>query len=245
MKRTSPDDFASGIPKKPKHYSVYRSRENFTVLPTGKEFEGVSAILLPYSPLNTIPEDLRSLYWLISLDLSCCKLTTLPDSLCTLVNLCSLQLAFNEIAWISPKIDQMTKLEHLDLSNNFLETIPAEVGNLKKLLVLQLHSNRLKSIPSQLNRLTQLHELHLHGNIDLLVPLELGALRFTEIYLNCKRTFNKFISPFGYCQYGHALKQSWKKSTFILSLLSSQFDCDTPILEAFFEVSAEPCVVLK
>jgi Leucine rich repeat len=244
MKRISPDDFTTSIPKKPRHYTVYRSNENFTVLPTGKAFQGFSAIIIPYAPVTVIPEDLRSLHWLTMLDLSCGKLTTLPDSLCTLVNLRNLQLCFNEIAWISPKIDQMKNMEHLDLSNNYLTTVPVEMGNLKKLLTLHLQSNRLESIPLRLNRLIQLRELHLYGNKNLVVPLEVGALQFTQIYLNCKLSFGPAY-PFGICKYGDALKKAWKKSTFILTLLNSQFDCDTPILEAFFEVSTQPCVVLE
>ena len=244
MKRISSDDPTTGIPKKPRCYTVYRSCEHFAVLPTGKGFEGFSAIMITYVSLSVIPEDLRSLHWLKALDLTGNNLTVLPDSLCTLVNLCNLVLGHNEIAWISPKIDQMKNLEHLDLSHNCLKTVPIEICNLKKLLVLHLFSNLLESIPSRLNQLVQMRELSLFGNTDLVVPLELGALQDTDIQLKCKLTFDRH-HPFGVCKRGNALKKAWKKSIFILSLLNSQFQCDTPILEAVFEVSVKPCVVLE
>lgn len=153
--------------------------------------------------LTEIPESLRKLKWLQSLELYNNGLTVLPEWLGELTELRSLDLWGNCLNSLPQSVGKLTNLRLLDLHNNrfselplalcklnelitldmagnLVETIPNEVGELKRLKKLNLSGNKLKVMPESLSELTQLNALDLSENRLTSLPESIGKLRQLE-----------------------------------------------------------------
>ncbi len=126
--------------------------------------------------LTELPDSLRKLTQLTSLNLSYNQLTTLPDSLGQLTQLTSLNLSYNQLTTLPDSIGQLTQLTSLDLSHNQLTSLSVSLGELTQLTSLNLSDNQLTSLPDSLGQLTQLTELDLSSNQLTTLPDSLGQL---------------------------------------------------------------------
>ena len=148
--------------------------------------------------LTELPEALRNLSQLQSLDLSHTKLkepmeivsdlTGLRslslrgalngeyDWLYKLTQLRSLNLGSNELTSLPAWLNNLVHLERLDLSNNSLSELPDPLSALTQLRSLDLNFNKLTSLPSWLNNLVHLERLDLSSNSLSELPDPLSAL---------------------------------------------------------------------
>lgn len=100
------------------------------------------SLLHPYDPerpipaLKKLPESLRELTHLTSLDLDCNFLKVLP-------------------VWIG----ELTQLKSLDVAINYLEALPESMRRLEQLTSLDISYNALETLPECLSQLPQLRSL--------------------------------------------------------------------------------------
>ncbi|KAF9411043.1 hypothetical protein BGZ94_001459 [Podila epigama] len=111
--------------------------------------------------LTDLPDEIRHLERLATLNLSNNKFTKLPDVLFTLTTLLDLQLANNQLSGsLNPSISSLNKIENLDLTGNMLTDLPLELSQLKAMRKLRLSKNALTSLPAailaQMPKLTEL-----------------------------------------------------------------------------------------
>lgn len=109
-----------------------------------------------------LPESLRELTALKSLDVSHNVLTSLPAIL--LPTLVRLRCTHNQLCTLPPSLAACSQLSHLELADNRLEQLPAELAQLQRLARLDASGNRLVSIDSALvgsaHSLTELDVSH-------------------------------------------------------------------------------------
>jgi hypothetical protein len=95
------------------------------------------------------------------LNLGGMNLTELPESLRQLTQLKTLDLYDNKLAKIPEWISDLKNLQMLRLDNNRLSELPEQIGDLKNLKTLALWFNGLADLPSSLARLEYLEEITL------------------------------------------------------------------------------------
>ena len=108
-----------------------------------------------------LPDSLRNLTSLTSLDLSDNWLAKLPDSLRNLSSLTSLNLAGNRLTELPEWLGDLGALASLNLAYNRLPDLPDWFGNLTGLTNLYLDGNLLRELPASLGNLIGLTSLHL------------------------------------------------------------------------------------
>src|SRR6185436_1200881 len=119
--------------------------------------EARSELLLVHLGLRRVPESIRKLRHLSTLNLSLNQLTEVPS-------------------WIG----ELDSLRYLFLDGNHLRQIPAEIAHLPNLRSLNLAHNDLESLPETLQVLP-LKELRLEGNPALCLPESILAASPKEI----------------------------------------------------------------
>jgi GTPase SAR1 family protein len=121
-------------------------------------------------PLGRIPESIRDLPHLLTLELEKIWPTAIPDWLFEKQNLASLNLSGNDLANVPN-----SRLKYLSLSGNNIRRVPSAVWDLTDLEELNLQGCPIVDIPADILRLAKLTQLSLDTKIsggpeELLVP---------------------------------------------------------------------------
>ncbi|MEG4963037.1 MULTISPECIES: leucine-rich repeat domain-containing protein [unclassified Microcoleus] len=135
------------------------------------------------NPFGTMPELLLDMKQLESLDLTSIGLTEIPDAIGQLSNLRQLVLWDNKIIQtpdaltkLCETISQLPNLTRLDLSGNQIIQIPDALSKLSNLTSLVLRGNQITQIPDALSKLSNLTWLDLSGNQIIQIPEALAKL---------------------------------------------------------------------
>jgi internalin A len=114
-------------------------------------------------------------------------LTAVPDWLRGLTGVTTLDLAGNQLSELPEWLGSLSALTALDLSGNALSALPGSIGNLSRLENINLSGNSLRELPESFARLASLESLDLGGNKLIKLPArigELGSLRWLSLYGN-------------------------------------------------------------
>jgi internalin A len=133
-------------------------------------------VTLRYLNLTSVPEWLRDLDAVTTLDLSGNQLRSIPEWLTDMTALTTLNLFGNQLRSVPEWLGDMTALTTLNLSDNRLTCVPGSLGNLAALTSLDLSINGLMSVPESLGSLAALSSLDLGRNQLVSVPESLGSL---------------------------------------------------------------------
>jgi len=141
------------------------------------------SIDLSGNPFGTIPELLLEMKQLESLNLTSIGLTEIPEAICQLSNLTQLNLSHNPLAQIPEAIAQLSNLTELVLWDNQITQIPDALAKLCEALAqqsnltqLDLSRNQITQIPEAISQLSNLRDLDLSSNQITRIPEELGQL---------------------------------------------------------------------
>ncbi|MEG5037999.1 MULTISPECIES: leucine-rich repeat domain-containing protein [unclassified Microcoleus] len=152
-----------------------------------EDWEFVDGKLTPKLITNqfrTLPEQLRSLLNLRSIDLSGNPFGTMPEVLLEMKQLESLNLTSIGLTSIPEVIGKLSNLTGLDLSNNQITSIPEVIGKLSSLTQLVLSNNQIISIPEVIGQLSSLTKLNLSNNQIISIPEVIGKLsNLTLLYV--------------------------------------------------------------
>lgn len=92
------------------------------------------------------------------------KLSNLPEALKHLTQLRTLNLSNNQLTELPEWLGELKHLRSLNLFNNQLTTLPKTLSNLAQLEELNIAGNRLSDLPETLFRLSQLQNLNISSN---------------------------------------------------------------------------------
>ncbi|GAA0909849.1 COR domain-containing protein [Virgisporangium aurantiacum] len=110
-------------------------------------------------------------------------LTELPEEVRSLSGLTSLDLSNNELATLPPWLADFTALERLDASGNNLQSVPESLRTLRSIRTLYLSDNRISYLPTWICDLGSLRKLDLEGNLLTILPACIGNLtELTHLY---------------------------------------------------------------
>ena len=115
------------------------------------------------------------------------KLNKLPENLRTMIKLKSLDLAFNEIKELRFNNYHNSKIEYIDLSFNIIKGIDSNISNFRELKSLNLSYNQIDTLPDIICSLTKLESLYLTSNSLEYIPLcicELKKIKLLGISYN-------------------------------------------------------------
>ncbi len=113
-------------------------------------------------------------------------LIALPEELRSLVNLRSIDLSGNPFGKVPEFLLGMKQLESLNLNSIDLKEIPKEIGQLSNLTELYLRHNQIIQIPEVLGELSNLTQLYLFNNQIAQIPEAIAQLsNLTGLYLGC------------------------------------------------------------
>jgi Leucine-rich repeat (LRR) protein len=140
---------------------------------------------LRYRGLTHVPESLRELKNLITLNFSNNNISQAPEALGELTKLTKLNLAENNLASLPESIGQLQHLTQLKLDENQLTSLPSSFFSLTKLKLLRLSGNNLSSCPTELSSFLDLGELFLNNN-PLLQTLPEAIIAKRNLYLCVK-----------------------------------------------------------
>ncbi|MEG4628778.1 leucine-rich repeat domain-containing protein [Microcoleus sp. AR_TQ3_B6] len=126
--------------------------------------------------LSALPEELRSLVNLRSIDLSGNPFGKIPELLLEIKQLESLNLNSIGLKEIPKEIGQLSNLTELNFRYNQIIQIPEVLGQLSNLTVLHLFNNQIAQIPQALAQLSNLTELYLSSNQIAQIPKALAQL---------------------------------------------------------------------
>ena len=143
------------------------------------------SIDLSGNPFGKMPELLLEMKQLESLNLTSIGLTEIPDAIGQLSNLTELCFFNNQITSIPEAIGKLSNLTGLVLSNNQITSIPEVIGQLSNLTELYLFSNQITSIPEVIGKLSKLTQLYLFSNQITSIPEVIGQLsNLTQLNLS-------------------------------------------------------------
>jgi internalin A len=145
------------------HFSVMSIKINAITLLGSKE------------AIRRITENLKSRP--MELDLSNLGLRKVPDELKRLSSLRSLDISGNPLTQIPAWFSEMTSLQRLTLGGGRLGKLPEQIKSLLKLRHLSCVNSRLTSIPSWIRELKELETLCFAQNLITSIPIEISYLR--------------------------------------------------------------------
>jgi len=143
------------------------------------------SIDLSGNPFGKMPELLLEMKQLECLNLVSINLTEIPDAIGQLSNLTGLVLSHNQITSIPEVIVKLSNLTGLFLSHNQITSIPEVIGKLSNLTKLDLSKNQITSIPEVIGKLSNLTQLYLRYNQITEIPNAIAQLfNLTLLFLN-------------------------------------------------------------
>ncbi|MEG4233102.1 leucine-rich repeat domain-containing protein [Microcoleus sp. Pol11C3] len=160
------------------------STNKLTSLPEElRSLGNLRSINLCGNPFGTMPELLLEMKQLESLDLTSIGLTEIPEGIGKLSNLTQLVLWDNKIIQtpdaltkLFQALGQQPNLTQLNLSGNQIIQIPEALSKLSNLTRLDLSGNQIIQIPEALSKLSNLTWLDLSGNQIIQIPDALAKL---------------------------------------------------------------------
>ncbi len=229
------DELRNIIIKHPSwQYNYYKYKANKPDVPTDKLFrlgfgpsdtalpvdklKGVEIIDANSTSLTYVPEEIRNLDSLKSLNLTWTKLNYFPRVVFEMPQLVSLDLAFRDssivvdtlahnfsklpdlellsliscrLSDIPQPVTKLKRLKYLSLSQNIITVPTSSIGRLDSLIELDLSQNKIESLPNELSYLRLLEELNLYDNKLTLFPLsicQLTSLRHLDFRYNDIKT---------------------------------------------------------
>lgn len=157
---------------------VSLANQEFTLVPEWiRDLTGLTTLDLGNNKLSTLPEWLGDLTSLSILDLGDNDLTVLPDWIGNLTGLKVLNLIRNQVADLPESVRNLSGLITFDLGGNQLSELPDWIGNLDALDWLSLYGNRLTALPDSIGNLVALDTLDLSGVGLEALPKSIGNLR--------------------------------------------------------------------
>jgi Leucine-rich repeat (LRR) protein len=149
---------------------------------SGMEIEDTHIVGLGLSNkgLENLPDTLKELSYLQTLNLCCNRFSCVPDCVGSLSNLKKLSLGINSIKNISKNLGNLKSLTHLDLIGHNLKSLPDCISTLNSLTYLNLRRGSLKSLPDWISSLRALQYLNLSFNPIKDLPQSLGSLSNLE-----------------------------------------------------------------
>ena len=115
--------------------------------------------------LKTIPNTIKKLKFVETIELGCNFLNELPYSIGELNNLQELNLNRNNLKKLPDSFGNLKSLRYLNLGENNLEKLPDSFENLSLLTELKLFSNKFKILPGWFGNLKKLQKLNLYSNL--------------------------------------------------------------------------------
>ena len=137
---------------------------------------GATKLDLRKIKLTELPETLRKLSQLQSLNISATQLTTLPEWLGQLTQLQTLYLNDNKLTELPETLGQLTWLQKLSLQGNKLTELPESLSQLRELRLLDVQLNLLVQLQESLFNLNKLQVLYIGSNRLKILPEWLGRL---------------------------------------------------------------------
>jgi internalin A len=152
-----------------------------------RSLKNLRSINLSCNPFGKIPELLLEMKQLESLNLTSIGLTEIPEAIGKLPNLTKLDLSCNQIedilevlAKLCEIFGKLSSLTQLHLVSNQIAEIPDVIGKLSNLTYLDLFSNQIKQIPEALTQMSSLMQLKLRGNQITHIPDAIAQLSNIE-----------------------------------------------------------------
>ncbi|KAG7400963.1 hypothetical protein PHYBOEH_003553 [Phytophthora boehmeriae] len=132
---------------------------------------------LSYNEIETIPDQIESLKYLLKFKMRHNRLQKLPNCFWNLETLTSLDLSNNQLEGRLPQqLGTLNKLRELGLEGNKLTELPESIGDLRHLEILKVDSNQLRTLPSTIGNLGELKTLSAHSNQIAELPVSFGSL---------------------------------------------------------------------
>lgn len=167
---------------------------------TDEELDQVTEWVVNWNKLEEVPDLVRRMPNLVSLNLEGNRISRLPVWLRSCVQLKKLELGanrfvgtvefqhlppdlvrlslyHNQVEEIPVSITKLKKLEELNMSFTGLSKIPASIQNLKNLKVLELHGNKIRTLPVAIGKIPRLRELIVSKNEISKIPDAIGNCR--------------------------------------------------------------------
>ncbi len=142
-----------------------------------RSLENLRSINLSGNPFGRMPELLLEMKQLKSLNLTSIGLTQIPEAIGKLPNLTKLDISFNlieDILEVLPKLceilSKLSNLTQVNLGGNQIAEIPEAITQLSSLKVLNLDANQITEIPEAIAQLSNLTRLDLSKNQITLIP---------------------------------------------------------------------------
>lgn len=156
------------------HQLLFLSSQNAGI----RNLQGISilsnlrTLTLLEEDLISLPEEIREITSLASLNLQGNPLEGFQGSILALTNLTTLNLDHTGLYSMPEGIGSLTRLRSLHLAGNHLTTLPETLGSLTQLETLHLEDNRLTTLPRSIIQLTRLTSLVVYRNALMDIPLE-------------------------------------------------------------------------
>jgi len=126
--------------------------------------------------LSEVPDEIKNMPYLRTINLSENCLTELPDFICSYASLESLDVSYNRLSHLPDGIGSLGSLERLNARCNQLSAIPESIGMLSMLSLLDISYNRLSSLPDVFSRLSRLEHCSVKGNGIASLPEKVSVL---------------------------------------------------------------------
>jgi len=180
--------------------------ENLRLLSLGGYGDDKGSKKKPGNFLSTLPDAIKNLGNLVSLDLSRNLFSEIPPQVYELTSLKILNFSKNTLEGISNKLGHLNQLAGLNLSHNILKELPHNLGKLKNLQGLSLDYNEITYLPESVKNLKELKRLKLDHNQLESVPegiTNFSKLRELDLSYNPLRTVLEGIFELPNLEYLH------------------------------------------
>ncbi|XP_021714079.1 plant intracellular Ras-group-related LRR protein 4-like [Chenopodium quinoa] len=146
-----------------------------------KKLSGLITLDLSENRIVDLPDTIGGLSSLSKLDLHSNRITELPDAIGDLLNLVCLDVRGNYLVKLPPSVGRLIRLEELDVSSNKLHSLPDTVGSLVSLKKLNVETNNLDELPHTIGLCSSLEELRLDYNRLRALPEAVGKIESLQV----------------------------------------------------------------
>lgn len=159
--------------------TIENDRITFWVKEDGtlEKIRSCSYLRLYQAGLDEVPDSVRQLKCLDTLDLAGNRLKTIPRWIGELSHLRNLNLGRNMIHKLPNEITCLKNLKEINLYDNKLGVIPPQILRIKSLQILYLDDNKITAISPDIGQLENLEYLSIVQNGLVTIPEEIKALK--------------------------------------------------------------------
>lgn len=144
---------------------------------TAEKIRTCNYLRLYQAELDEVPDAIRQLTCLDTIDLAGNRLKTVPRWIGELPHLCNLNLGRNSIHELPNEITCLNNLKEINLYYNKLDVIPSQVFRIKSLQKLYLDDNKITVISPEIGLLKNLEILSIVQNGLVTIPKEIKELK--------------------------------------------------------------------